>query len=81
MRNKIAFELKDDKKVLSYFSENWMKVDSGKITLEKFVNETLKKTDFWKRDISGIEDLSEKLIGYIKAVQTKGIISVIKKLS
>lgn len=81
LRNNISFELKDDPKVLSYFSENWIKVDSGKITLEKFVNDILKKTDFWKKDISGIEGLSEKLCGYIKAVQTKGILSVIEKLS
>ncbi|MCL4149716.1 UNVERIFIED_CONTAM: hypothetical protein GTU68_031702, partial [Idotea baltica] len=73
--------LKDDKEVLDFFSEEWGKVDDKEIDINTLTNNVLSNSSIWKEDLTRIDQLVESVSQNIIQIEQKGVIEALKNLS
>ena len=67
-RNGVAIPLKDDSKVLAFFTDQW-----ASDNLEQIVKSTLSKKEFWGLDLTQINDLEARVLLYLQNIVIHGM--------
>jgi len=73
-------EANDDKSVITFFKEEWAKVNNSSNTVLEFVQTVFAKTDFWGQDLNGISGLKDKISDNLSGIIKNGMRSELEKL-
>ena len=76
--NKI--ELKDDPKILNFFTSNWGKYEVNKLNINILVGIILSNTAIWGKDLTRFEGLVEMVAQNIISIENNGVLATLKKL-
>ncbi|MDY7397037.1 tagaturonate reductase [Aureibaculum sp. 2210JD6-5] len=72
-RNGDSIALKDDKKVLDFFSNSWKSYDNGTIKIDKLVKLVLTNTSFWGKDLTQHEGFEQLIFNYLSDIINEGM--------
>ena len=65
--------LKDDKKVLDFFTNLWELYDGGDLKLESLAERVLANVDFWEEDLNEYKGLRLVIIDYLNTILNNGM--------
>jgi tagaturonate reductase len=73
-------ELKDDARTLDFFQGNWIKLNSGSLSLDQMVHIILGNVSIWESDLTQFQGLAKAVCTHLTAIKKYGMLEALSRL-
>ncbi|MGB5369883.1 MAG: tagaturonate reductase [Flavobacteriaceae bacterium] len=73
-------DLKDDARSLDFFKGNWIKLNSGSLSLDQMVHIVLGNVSIWESDLTQFRGLSDAVSAHLTAIKKYGMLEALSRL-